>query len=530
MGIYQSAITTITKKVNYLLVAACIAVCTTQSFASTVSYSQLGFAKEKADAQLNAMQNIAGALHQAIQRELCTDNNRDDYTCSLYGHAAALPIEKYLRFDSRKQQGVWQSSADLQEVPNQNQVKQKELDKLDDNTDITALYNLYLRAIAENQQNYLHAISTGTRLKPIAEQPIYRQLLKSDAQVFDIGDATARIAEQINLHGHLKSLKVYPARPRHSAQITPLGGVLKAALSAHFTTTNLSADSFLHGDYEILSNGDIYLTYYLVDKFNGVQRLAGARIGKRFIKSFRVKPLDGAVDQTLHVNADTQSKFSSQLFTQNGAKDLQFQPGDIVKLVARVSQPGYFYIIGHVVQPKNEYSYLLEFPNQHHPFFYKVTKDMVDKDIELGEFTVEPPFGIEHLQLVSINKKVPGILPKTTWNDLFGYYMLRGSEGDVSHTIQKVRGLQRACIRTRGLARVSPADQQQKQANHQAIENSAPSGCVANDTSKQIADDPEPLKDDGSPLYISEAKLTFSTERISCGNVRGLSRNCQPQN
>ena len=80
-----------------------------------------------------------------------------------------------------------------------------------------------------------------------------------------------------------------------------------------------------------------------------------------------------------------------------------FDEKDEVELFVKISRPGYFYVVGHVVKKEENFSYLLELSDTERDrrFIRYANADDVNKWLSIGRFEATPPFGIESLQLIA---------------------------------------------------------------------------------------------------------------------------------
>ncbi len=111
----------------------------------------------------------------------------------------------------------------------------------------------------------------------------------------------------------------------------------------------------------------------------------------------------------------------ASITTNIGKKDLLFKKGKSFRLLVKMNKPGYFYIVVHSLKEGETYSYMIDFfnENSNRKFIYHVNADDVNRWIELGEFEVVPPFGVETLQMMAsdhdlIDKVPPNFYDRKT--------------------------------------------------------------------------------------------------------------------
>jgi hypothetical protein len=240
---------------------------------------------------------------------------------------------------------------------------------------------------------------------------------------------------------------VSPPRPANAIEITPFGAAFLTALKNKVgplaAVTPANNDS-LSGVYK-KDKQDLLMQYQLYSKDFLLKDRVTLRISNSAYKEHRIQPQAPAFDQVLILNETAQQGFRSQISTQMGDIDLLFQEGDTVRLFVQLSQPGYFYIVGHVVKPDGQFSYLLELNDEDNEgkFVGYVPPDQVNRAVDLGEFTVEAPFGVEYLQLIAANKDLKPRLPEYSWDRELEYFVINGSKGDAKEAVKKVRGLKK---------------------------------------------------------------------------------------
>jgi len=74
-------------------------------------------------------------------------------------------------------------------------------------------------------------------------------------------------------------------------------------------------------------------------------------------------------------------------------------------------------------------------------FIRRVPADQANHYLELGEFSVEPPFGTEHLQIIASSQRPINTLPATRLDPVSGYFVIIGSDGDAQKGLTLTRGI-----------------------------------------------------------------------------------------
>jgi len=220
--------------------------------------------------------------------------------------------------------------------------------------------------------------------------------------------------------------------------------------------SSASDETVLIGSYEQLDDKNLLLHYQLRQiQNNSLIEHIYLQIPLSLTADTRQEPINTQFDKTLHESIKEDPEFHVELESTRGKRNILIYGGEDIGLKIRSDSPAYYYLVGHVVREKNQYSYLIEIGPKNAPFIAKISGNEIGQWLELGEFTVEPPFGVEHLQLVASNQNPKYRLPKTKWDPINGYHIVAGSESDSLLGLSNVRGMQRLCVTptTRGMQR-----------------------------------------------------------------------------
>lgn len=247
------------------------------------------------------------------------------------------------------------------------------------------------------------------------------------------------------------------------------------------------ADPLLLGKYTRKTDS-VLLQYRLLDSETGQAKTVFLKIPDRLLGGIRTTPIHRGFDQQLHQNILGDEQFQVQLESSRGNRNILIYEKENISLKLRASQPAWFYIVGHVIHTDQQYSYLVELDPRNSTFVSTIGADQANHWIDIGEFTIEPPLGVEHLQLVAANYDLGDSLPPTRWDEKLGYHVIIGSEDDALAGLQAVRGLQRVCssATTRGLQR----------------------NCASQAT---ITTEPAQPAGDETPLYEHESVLSYTS-------------------
>lgn len=276
---------------------------------------------------------------------------------------------------------------------------------------------------------------------PVREAELMSLLLEVEKQADSLLFAARLIARKMNKQW----VYIYPPRHRDAKEITPFASAMKDQLASIIRPVHdlQRAEYTMNGQYQVLDNGDIHLSYQLLDQNHETRQVASVKIKKKAYKGYRVNPIAPDFDALLHQKVAVSNQFRSEITTAQGSRDLLIKKGERIKLVTRINRAGYFYIVGHVVREGEQFSYLLPLQDAegNDAFVKYVPPDQANRYVELGEFEIEPPFGVEHLQLIASNKNLRDKLPSYKWDEVKGYFVLSKTNGNALEGVVITRGL-----------------------------------------------------------------------------------------
>lgn len=422
-----------------------------------------GYGKTVDKARRDALKNLAGSIQVDVvnQVKTCTNQYGDCGSVVQVNTRSELPIlgVQYQRLANEQGLIRFQAWIDSQySLP----IYVRELDKLN-------------QAIADNQHALRKNLSADRRYqitralvanihkydkKRLVANVLggYQQQARPKVDLNKLQDQlkqlegranSLRFAAKILAQGiKVKNIYLHPPTPKNVQEVTPFAFALKKHLSPLLHTVSLPerAKYNMEGEYEILANGNIFVSYRLVDLNYKVLNSNSVIIERVAHQAFRSKPTAVSFEMLLHNNIALSNQFRAELKTLHGSETLYYKGGDTIKLLVRLNQAGYYYIVGHVLRHGAQFSYLLELNDAQGDarFVRYIPQDQANKYIEIAEFEVSPPYGTEHLQLVAANKKFTH-LPRHAYLYLpeegTGYYALEGSQGNVAAGVMKTRAL-----------------------------------------------------------------------------------------
>jgi len=128
--------------------------------------------------------------------------------------------------------------------------------------------------------------------------------------------------------------------------------------------------------------------------------------------------------------------------TERGRRGLYYHFGDRDRLLVKLDRPGYYYVVGHVEKANARLSYLMEIADQAtgSRFVRRVGPEEADQWQAIGEFTVEPPFGLEAVQVFATSENPERALPAARFDPARKLYVIGTDPGEA---VKRSRGLVR---------------------------------------------------------------------------------------
>lgn len=290
-------------------------------------------------------------------------------------------------------------------------------------------YSVLLKMLSLIEKYYKYRIVTlmlgasEISSAPVTEAEIRTRLSEHEIQVMTIDFAAYKITKGIQE----TRIFVFPPTTRYSHEITQFASAVRDALATHLKTVRSpdKADYFMTGEYKKLRNG-IEITYRLVDQNADVLRTSVVVLDPQGYTGYEIEPKSINFDRLLYNGYVVTSDFRAEISTNKGKRDIMYKKGEVAELLVKMNNPGYFYIIGHVLKENRKYSYLLQFREDkgERKFIYYINADDSNKWISLGDFDVVKPFGVESLQLIASSKDPINNIPKHKYDENTELYIL----------------------------------------------------------------------------------------------------------
>jgi len=297
-----------------------------------------------------------------------------------------------------------------------------------------------LRAIADHR---LVALALGMQ---VGDMPASEAALLNEREALEEAVDSIAFAARVLLKDiRGRALAAEPLTTPGSREATPLGSALADALRSEISGRE-GPRLRSTGEYRLLDTGDVDIVVELRNEASrDLVGVRSVRLKRAGYAGYRAESLAPDFEQLLRLGEAVSGDLRVDLVTTIGARQLKFKAGETLKLAVRMNRAGYFYVIGHIVRPNSQFSYLLPLRDGQDigdaRFIQRVPADQANHYIELGAFTVEPPYGTEHLQIIASTQPPRESLPLTRFDPESGYYVIQGSNGSVKNGLALARGL-----------------------------------------------------------------------------------------
>lgn len=190
---------------------------------------------------------------------------------------------------------------------------------------------------------------------------------------------------------------------------------------------------FLRSSYEIAPDR-INLQLRLTDRRGSVVRSALATFGPPAYQGYEYEPRTLDIAKLMDMGELVSNDLNVKLQGASGVNQLFFTRGQKVQLQIKANLPCDYYIIVHANTGWGIYSYVLELGRDP---VGRISADLCNRWVQLPEFEVTEPFGVETLQVIASTGSLQGSIPPFRRDD---YGLLRISN-DPSDAVALTRGL-----------------------------------------------------------------------------------------
>lgn len=257
---------------------------------------------------------------------------------------------------------------------------------------------------------------------PVEQGDLQNRLAKLEKDIPDLKLAASQLAKQLPADA-----RYFIAAPKFSGseEVTPFAQALKDAVASQLNSVPemSSATHLLTGSYQ-LAGKHIFVTWRVARALTPESLVVTQTLNESAASGLRLNPQQIGLDQLLQNGMLLKGDLRATVATQAGALDGQsFTEGSKIKLLAKLNKPGYVALVSHVTDMAcQQYSYLVQLndippgaPHSKQPFVRTISPEEVNRYVEIGEFTVTPPFGVERMQVLASNQDLLSDLPDFRW-------------------------------------------------------------------------------------------------------------------
>lgn len=278
---------------------------------------------------------------------------------------------------------------------------------------------------------------------PIVSEPqINSALANIQSRPSNIDELAIAIATPLKQY---RRIFVKPFTPIESLEVTPFSRTLRAKIISHLDVISDRDYAFyeLTGNYSYnekhisIQNNLIAL---VKEKNKQIVHANSQQLTLGSIANLDYLPKSLEFDQQLIKEHIIGNDFKIQIKTNKGSRDLLFEKGQTVKLLVKLSHPGYFYLVGHSQNSQKSQSYLVDLndSSDNQKFIHYLGVEQINRWVDIGQFDVTAPYGSESIQAFGTLDYPDDKLPTTQFDGT--YYLINGSFSQVA---RKTRGLVR---------------------------------------------------------------------------------------
>ena len=417
------------------LLAACLAGVFALPVSAAVLLTGYGSADSEEAARAAARQDLAVRLQRAVASRLRTESGRpalvEGREFPLIGIEMASTGR--LRYEARL------TDASLGAYEHEAARLHERLRKLDPASPAESFAWLdQQRRVAA----VLKAFSNAPAEVALDEAALSRLAAKSLTPV-NPKDAAKAVKSAVDRANLSVSRVVAPVRSG-SFEVTELSGAIADELRAALNPRADRAGATLDGTYEA-SDGKILLKLFLLDVSYNTERafvfvLRGASDPRGPPSRGLAQALNRGLVRVDLPEPGAAGAMGVDVRTEKGSRGLYYRPGDKDQLFVKLDRPGYYYVVGHVEKGGTRLSYLMEIGATAggNRFVRQVDAAQANQWQAVGEFTVEPPLGLEAVQVFATSEPPERALPPARLDPSRNLYVI-GT--DPSEAVKRTRGL-----------------------------------------------------------------------------------------
>jgi len=330
----------------------------------------------------------------------------------------------------------------LQNLNDEIESNTKEIKKAKSNSLKLKLYEELYSLLKDYDRYESVAIILDAKLENrprITKSEVRTEMLKLSSNIDSLNMATEVLSSSFTQ----KNIFIYPPLMQNNTTVAQFGSVFMQELKGKLSSASSlkSASYILVGEYT-LTKKSMILNYALMDvKSKKIVESKTLNLPSKTYKGLEVKPKGIDFDSLLNAGVISSSNLKVNLNSNRGSENLLFSDGEEIELFVKLNKMGYIYIVGYTQTSDGKMSYLLELSEGggDSKFIKFINADDASRWISLGAFTIEPPFGVESLQVIASNKKIT-TLPNAKYDEESGYYII---SKDIKKALTKTRGLKK---------------------------------------------------------------------------------------
>ncbi len=404
--------------------------------ALSADISGIGFAQTNQEAKKEALADLAQVIKSEVRSNFESTSLGGEFSYV----ARALEVEASVKLSPAKVNALYTQK--LKNLHAEINALTKELELAETSSLKLKLYEDIFSLLNEYDRYESVALILGAKLEErptFTKAKVQTELAKLKANIDSLSMACGIFAE----HFKQDKIFVYPPLLQNSTTVAQFGSVFQKELHSHLKTAKTPKDALflLVGEYTLTKNAMV-LNYELLDsKTNEVVQSKTLHINPLAYKDIATTPKSVDFDALLNAGVVSSSDLKVSLNSNRGSENLLFNKGEEVELFVKLNKMGYFYIIGYTQTKEAKLSYLLELSEGHGEsrFVKFVNADDASRWISLGAFTIEPPFGVESIQVIASNQKITS-LPLAEYDEQSGYYII---SKDINKALATTRGLKK---------------------------------------------------------------------------------------
>jgi len=308
---------------------------------------------------------------------------------------------------------------------------------------------IFSETTEENYSTRISQLANYQLLKPIADILNIPTLSVADNDYLLAQKFAASNSPNITIDEFTKNVKKrYPEQTFYlkpiinhdSYEITPFAATLRKSLQNKLpTNSHLKANITIHS--EILNSNDnkTKLIFYFINNNHKILDISYHWINTNQLTKKRNTPL--LSNDAIFPKKEFEGNFSfnSDLLLGEQNNNAELKIGNSASLKVKLDKAGFYFIAVHVLNQKEQYSYLLPLSEEDVPFIQSVSNKNTQKFLHLGSFTITPPAGVEILQLIASNVNLLKFLPNYELNKTQKKHIILGSENNIKRGIELVR-------------------------------------------------------------------------------------------